>query len=217
MKKLIAMLAVVVAFGAVAYFRSGVHAQQAAAPATAGSKVRLINIAKVLRNYNKANALGSEITKIRKDFIDRVNAKRTQIEQKKTDLIKSGDASLKDRVEKEITAMQREIQDIDRDAQKTLSTMSNETIVRVYKDIKDVIDRISVANGLELVFCYPDASLPTEENTPAVAQLKLQTPAAMPFYHRGLDITDYVVDALNRANPVAAPQGGAEPMGTPQP
>jgi len=204
------MFAVMTVFGTVAYFGSGVHAQNTA-PTAPGSKIRIVNIAKVLRNYSKANALGQEITTIRKTFLEKMNAQRVVVETKKAEMMKpTTPQTTRDQIEKDITAIQRGMQDLDRDAQKTLGEMSNKTIVKVYMDIKDVIDRIASANGLELILCYPDASLPAEENSPAVAQLKLQTPAAMPFYHRGLDITDFVIDALNKANPVA-PQSQVQP------
>jgi len=217
-KKLIAFLTALVALARVVHFGNGNNSPKATAqaPATAPrSKIALVNIAKVLRNFNKAAAAGKELADLRATYINRMNKKRADIAERQQAIAKSpvtaASQSERDRFEKEITGIQREIQDIDRDAQKQLGTMSNDTIVRVYKDIKDIIEAIAVANGMELVMAYPDASLPAEENTPSIAQLKLQTPAAMPFYHRGLDITDAVITTLNARNPVAAPAPSAAP------
>jgi len=218
MKKLIPFGAALLALAAVMHHRgTDAQAQAPAAAAASGSKIRLVNIAKVLRNYAKANVMGKEITEIRAVLVQKMTKLRADIETKRAEMVKTATPQAKkEEMERDITAIQRQIQDLDREAQKQLGSMSNDTIVKVYKDIKDVIERIAVANSLELILCYPDASLPAEENTAAVAQLKLQTPAAMPFYHRGLDITDFVIDALNKANPVAAAptgDGAVQPVG----
>jgi Skp family chaperone for outer membrane proteins len=214
-KKLIAFLTALVALAGIMHVGSWTTGPQALGQAAAPqrSKIALVNIAKVLRNFNKATAAGKELADLRADFIARMNKKRGEIAERQQTIAKSpataASAAERDKLEKEITQLQREIQDLDRDAQKKLGTMSNDTIVRVYQDIKGIIEAIAVANGMELVLCYPDATLPTEENTPSIAQLKLQTPAAMPFYQRQLDITDAVIQTLNARNPVAAPAAPA--------
>lgn len=204
MKRMIALLVALVAMAGMVHFGTGGDAPRATAQAGQRSKVALVNIAKVLRNFKKASTAGKDIADKRAAFIVKMNEKRAQIaERQKAMAAPTTPQAEKDRMEKEVTQLTRDIQDLDREAQKALSGLSNDTIVRVYNDIKSVIDAIAVANGMELVLCYPDASLPTEENTAAVAQLKLQTPAAMPFYQKNLDITDAVIQTLNLRNPVA--------------
>jgi hypothetical protein len=100
--------------------------------------------------------------------------------------------------------------------------LSNDTIVRVYQEIKSVIFDIAKTNNLDMVLCYPAATKPEDENSPQVAQLMLQTPALIPFYHSGMDITKYVVDTLNarypsqkpEVTPVSGTGGSPAPMGT---
>ncbi len=98
-------------------------------------------------------------------------------------------------------AVQRKIDDVDRQAQRELTALSNETIVRVYQEIKGVIYDIAKTNNLDMVLCYPAASKPEDENSPQVAQLMLQTPALIPFYHHGMDITEVVTKTLNARYP----------------
>jgi hypothetical protein len=90
--------------------------------------------------------------------------------------------------------------------------VSDRTIIEVYQNIKSTIDAIAVTNNLDLVMCYPDASTAEDEKKPALAQLKLQTPALIPFYHRGMDITEVVVKTLNTRHP-APPITSTAPMG----
>src|SRR5207245_1539916 len=122
-----------------------------------------------------------------------------------------------------ILELQRKIEDVDREAQKVLTEMANSTVVRVYNEIKGVVDAIAVANSLEMVLIYPDATTPGDENSAIVAQMKLQTPALMPLYfHPNLDITKYVVNALNERYPSppvtpTTPNGNLQPTGATTP
>jgi Skp family chaperone for outer membrane proteins len=192
------------------------QAQPGAAPAAQPqrSKIAIVNIAKVLKEYKKANHQGKEISTKRQEYLDRVNAFRNAMNEKTKSLNTPQGQQQKAAIEKEVLELQRRIEDVDREAQKTLTQMSNDTIVRVYNEIKGVIEAIAVANAFELVMAYPDASSTTEENTPVVAQLKLQTPALMPFYHRNVDITDFVVRTLNERYPAPATPVSAAPSGT---
>jgi Skp family chaperone for outer membrane proteins len=216
-KKLFTACSLLAAMGAVAWFASGVEAQPPAggnAPAGAASqpqrsKIALINIAKVLKNFNKANAKGREIQNKRQDYVHQIQAQKTSIAEQQKLLAATADAAKKTELEQRIVAMNRGIEDMERKAQKELGQLSNDTIVAVYNDIKGVLERFALANGFELILAYPDATTPEEAASAAVAGMKLQTPAAMPFYHRQLDITDYVIDTLNKSFPVAAPAAAA--------
>jgi Skp family chaperone for outer membrane proteins len=166
------------------------------------SKIAVFNIAKVLRNYNKANQQGKEISEKRKTFLDQINTYRNQINEKNKQLTVTPDQKVKDQLTEQIYALNQEIEKLDRGASKVLQEMSNDTIVRVYKEIQGLIKDVADANGFEMILAYPDASDEKEKNTPLVAQLMLQTPALMPFHvSKSLDITDYVVDQLNRRYP----------------
>jgi Skp family chaperone for outer membrane proteins len=195
-----------------------------ASPTPQRPRIALVNIAKVLREFQKANADGQLITKKRQAYIDQIKPLREQLAElsKKSQI--TPNLAEKEKLQKEALAINRKIEDLDQQAQKELSELTDRTIVEVYQNIKSVINDIAVTNNLDLVMCYPDASLPEDEKKPAVAQLKLQTPALIPFYHRGMDITDVVVVTLNKrhpAPPVAvdpkSPSGGVRPVGGMQP
>ena len=51
-----------------------------AAPPTS-QRIVIVNIAKVLRDYNKANFKGAEITKKRQTYVSQVNALRGQLKK----------------------------------------------------------------------------------------------------------------------------------------
>jgi Skp family chaperone for outer membrane proteins len=197
---------IALAFSMVILTNSTISAQEKAAAAR--SKIAIINIAKVLRNYNKANAQGKEIADRRKYYLDQVNVIRSKAADKNKELAAANNEKSKESVEVELRAFQRQVEDIDRKAQKELMDMSNDTIVRVYKEVQGMCEAIATANGFEMILAYPDATEAAEEGTAVVAQLKLQTPALMPFYVRqDLDITSYVIKALNDRYPAAPVQG----------
>jgi Skp family chaperone for outer membrane proteins len=190
-------------------------------PTPRAQRIVIVNIAKVLRDYNKANFVGAEITRKRVAYVNQVNGKREKLAELNKMYNSSADPVQKKALQEQALAVQREIEDIDRKAQQELTTLSNDTIVKVYQEIKGVIYDIAKTNNLDMVLCYPAATKAEDENSPQVAQLMLQTPALIPFYHSGMDITKVVVDTLNARypSPPAPPvstAGGTEPgpMGT---
>jgi Skp family chaperone for outer membrane proteins len=178
-------------------------------------RIALVNIAKVLREFNKANADGQAITKKRQYYVDQVKPLREKLAALSKAIQATQIPAEKERLQKEALNVNRMIEDLDAEAQRVLGEMTDKTIVDVYSSIKTTINDIAVANNLDLVMCYPDASNPEDEKKPAIAQIKLQTPALIPFYHRGMDISDVVVKTLNLRHPAPAitPVGG---MGTPK-
>jgi Skp family chaperone for outer membrane proteins len=215
------MAALVLGIGTLAISTS-TQAQDKSQEKPARSKIAVFNIAKVLRQYNKANQDGKEIAKKRQTYLDQINGYRNQIAEKNKQMAATVDVKAKESIQEQIYALNQEIDKLDRNASKVLTEMSNDTIVRVHKEISGLVKDIADANGFEMILAYPDASDDKEKNTPLVAQLMLQTPALMPFYvSKSLDITDYVVENLNKRYPAPPvdpkelqPVGGTgSPMG----
>ncbi|HVK13845.1 MAG TPA: OmpH family outer membrane protein [Gemmataceae bacterium] len=203
MKRFVTRLAALATVGAAVGFVPAAHAQPAggaAAPAPS-QRICIVNIAKVLRDYNKANFQGQQITEKRQAYVTQVNALREQLAKINKDHNLTQVQDDKKKLAEQALAVQRQIEDIDRKAQTELTQLSNTTIVAVYQEIKTVIKDIAEANNLAMVLCYPAASKPEDEASPQVAQLMLQTPAMIPFYHRGMDITETVIKTLNGRYP----------------
>jgi Skp family chaperone for outer membrane proteins len=182
-------------------------AQPGAAPAGGGpaapraQRICIVNMPKVLREYEKANFQGQEITEKRQAYVTLVTGKREKLAELNKLFQQATVKEQKDQFQAQALQVNREIEDIDRKAQAELTQLSNDTIVRVYQEIKGVIADIAKANNLDMVLAYPAATKPEEENSPQVATLMLQAPALTPFYHRGMDITDVVTQTLNARYP----------------
>ena len=175
-----------------------------AAPAPAAprpQRICIVNMPKVLREYNKANFQGQEITEKRQAYVTVVTAKQEKLAEINKMYNATQNPEQKKAYQEQALAVNREIEDLDRKAKAELTQLSNDTIVRVYQEIKGVIADIAKANNLDMVLAYPAAVKPEEENSPQVAQLMLQAPALTPFYHRGMDITHVVVETLNQRYP----------------
>ena len=227
MKKILLSLAALAAIGGVYWGEALISAQQpptgTPAPASTAQPMRpriaLVNIAKVLREFNKANAEGQGITKKRQEYVDRVKPFREKMALLQKQIQQTADPLQREKLQKEGLAFGRQVEDIDQEAQRVLGELTDKTIVDVYQHIKAVINDIAVTNNLDLVMCFPDASNAEDDKKPAVAQLKLQTPALIPFYHRGMDITEVVIVTLNRRHPappvalMPAPMGNVTPVG----
>jgi Skp family chaperone for outer membrane proteins len=177
-------------------------------------RIVIVNIAKVLRDYKKANFKGAEITKKREVYVKQVQALQDQVSAINADYVKQQVPDVKKQLEEKARGLQRQIEDIDRQAKRELTQLSNDTIVQVYQEIKGVIFDIAKTNSLDMVLCYPAATKPEDENSPQVAQLMLQTPALIPFYHTGMDITKVVVDTLNARYPSPDPPAVTPASGT---
>ena len=189
-------------------------AKAAETPTGPRSKIAVFNIAKVLRGYNKANQQGKEIAEKRAGYLTQINTLRNKINDKNKELGASAPTG-KDRIQDEIYQLNAEIDKLDRTASKLLSEMSNDTIVRVYKEIQGLVKDVADANGFDMIMAYPDASDEKEKGTPLVAQLMLQTPALIPFHVApSMDITDYIVTNLNKRYPAPPVDPASLPGGT---
>jgi Skp family chaperone for outer membrane proteins len=215
-KRTVAYLTAVLALGGViVYATSGLAQQGNNGQGAAGGAAAQPQRSKIaLKEYKRANAQGQEIATKRKQYLDQVNALRTAINDKNKQIADpKTPQDVKERLQREMVQANRQIEDIDRTAQKELGEISNNTIVKVYSEITEITKAFAEAYGFELVLAYPDATSATEANTPVVAQLKLQTPALMPFYVRpGIDISDSVIKALNERYP--APEAKAPAPGS---
>jgi Skp family chaperone for outer membrane proteins len=219
-KRIFTRLAALATFGVALAYSSAASAQGTGGttpppPSQPRSqRIVIVNIAKVLRDYNKANFLGAEITKKREFYVGQVTKLRTELSDIQKQYQSVQIPEQKRQLEEKAKAVQRKIEDIDRDAQRELTGLSNDTIVRVYQEIKGVIYDIAKTNNLDMVLCYPAASNEKDENSPQIATLMLQTPALIPFYHQNMDITEVVIKTLNIRYPSEPPAKVTQTGGT---
>jgi Skp family chaperone for outer membrane proteins len=161
-------------------------------------KVGVVNMVKVLKQFDKANYLGE--TLIKEATTEEQNLKK---EQEALAAEKARIAQIQDKAQRE--AAERGFQDkefkfsqVMMDYRKKYQEKQGQMAVEVWDNIGRVIDVIAKTKRLELVLTYPDAVTDKDRNTPAAAFQKLAPQAAnVAWAHPGLDITDHVIATLN--------------------
>jgi Skp family chaperone for outer membrane proteins len=201
-----------------------VEAQQpgtAAAPARATAeprtRVAIINLLYVLKNYKKYDAFQAEMKDTFKRYDDQVRTMQLKIEAlakhaqdpKTTPEQREAD-------EKEATNLKRQIEDINKETKVTLGKKSDDQMVILFREVQDAATRYAMAHNFDMVLHYTDAAVTADYYTAQNIARKIQSGGLMPLYWtRELDISYEVVNALNahyQGTTQAAP-AGARPSG----
>jgi Skp family chaperone for outer membrane proteins len=178
------------------------------------TRIALLNLAEVIKNYNKVKTF--ELT-----FKDEVKYYQAELEKKRTEAlaiqekIKKPDTPNEQReaLQKQFKALERELQDRSDDIKQKLAKKDFDLMVQIYKEVRDTAATVARTYQIDLVLQYND--VPREEEfNPAVFQRKMGNPACMPMYYdERMDITSYVTKLLNdklasTTTPATKPQGG---------
>jgi len=174
-------------------------AGQPAPGSAARPTIAVFNMAAVMRDYGKAKYQVAMLNKKRNDMSKDLMAWRAEYIKLQQDTQNPAVvASVKEENGKRMVALARQIEDKDRDVNKTLNEDATKIISQLYDDIKTVVDKTAEMNGYHIVFAYPDAVTKEEQDSAMVKELKLKPPAASPFYvAKHVDLTGVVIQTLN--------------------
>ncbi len=173
-------------------------------PGVVPVRTAVLNINKVLKNFNKAQQLNNMISTMVNGYGQQITERREKLVKLNADLQKAVDPAQRDAIEAQAKILDREMQDIDLQAKKEISAKQGTIAVGIYKDIEGVIQRVAVANNFDLVMSYPDATVEGELYSQQNVVRKLASQAAIPIYYKAhIDISDAVVQTLNAMFPVA--------------
>jgi Skp family chaperone for outer membrane proteins len=204
-KRTVIVAAAVLALGMAAYV-SRLWAQQTAAAPEPRTRIALLNLSLVIKNYQKFNAFQDEI----KHLLGPYQTTDTQLKQRLDALAKDAQTAPPDKreqIEGEVKELQRKMQDNKDAASKVVGKKQEEQLKILYWDVKDTAQRYAVGHNFEMVLHYNDAPPDEYWSGPNIAR-KIQNGALMPLYAvPGMDITNEVVDTLNAA--YRAQAGGA--------
>ena len=213
MKRTVAYVAGVLALGVAVYAGSRLMAQGGAAPAKAAApstRVALINLPYVIKNYEKYKNFISQMQAEEKKYADDIKSKKDAQERKAKDLQGVVDPAKKESIEGEIKNLQRDIEDLAGKARKELNKKGTDMMVLVYKEVRDAAWRHAQSNNFDMVLHFEDGTTPDEMNSPVAIMRKIQAGGCIPLYwNPALDISGHVLYALN-----AAYKGPTTPAGT---
>jgi Skp family chaperone for outer membrane proteins len=210
-KRTVLVAAALIGLGAVIYVgklwaqTGGNHPAAAAAPQT---KIALINLTYVIKNYEKFKAFQQEMKTAATPFQDKDKKLTTEGEA----LFKERNnptvsAERKDAIEKQLMELKRQAEDNKANGTKALGKRQEQGVTTIYMDVYGVAERIAKSRGFEMVLQFNDLTEPQEYWGPQNIQRKLQTAACTPmYYNAGLDISHDVVTTLNSAYKNNAPR-----------
>jgi Skp family chaperone for outer membrane proteins len=205
---------VIVALGAVAlagvvFYVGRLWAQTTtpARPAEPKTRIALLNLSHVIKNYAKFKAYEEEIKTALEPYQKKEEAWRKEAEE----LTKKAQAPTtsqeeKDRAQKRLTEIQRSVEDNRNEVRKIVTRKQDEGLTILYREVQDVATRIARSQGFEMVLHYNDYTEPKEYWSVQNILRKMQAGALMPLYWEpGLEISQQVVANLNATYKPSAP------------
>jgi RNA polymerase sigma factor (sigma-70 family) len=189
-----------------------VQARPLAPPAAPGAsrvaqptRVGLINMTQVFKASKKFLAIQAEVHARTMQMQQKQDALKAKLQKYLTDSSVPGETAAER--ERSARELQRQMQDQAHEAEGELGKLTGEAFTRMYREVEDAASRIAKAQGLDLVMFYTDAVTTADFYNPTNLQRKLTQPGVlMPLIVApGMDITDTVVEALNRQ--IVVPEG----------
>lgn len=188
-------------------------------PATAAPRTRiaLLNLTYVIKNYEKYKHFQEEI----KSIIEPFQKRDTELRQAMENLRKEAGPGVSQTnpppadLERRGKDIQRQMEDNQAEAKVRLGQRSDEAMKIFFLDVYDAATRYATSHDFELVLHYNDAIDRKDFlSAPNIAR-KLQTGALMPLICvDSLDISKDIVNMLNYNMSQAGVPGAAAPQGT---
>jgi Skp family chaperone for outer membrane proteins len=181
-----------------------------AAPATSvltRTRVALVNMHVVLKQYSKYNAYKTAALAKEKEVTDQLQAKQTRLEKLAQEVRdKNTTEQRKTAIEAEARTVKFEMDNIRTEGQKTLVKFSEDELSKIYREVYQVVSQYAVNNGIDIVIRYMEDW--EDYNAPAKIVGRMQIPIWPMYYDRSLEITGPIVDLVNKQFGAAA---GAPP------
>jgi Skp family chaperone for outer membrane proteins len=209
-KRTLAILAAVATLATGAYLGNYVRAQQQgyqqgsysqpqtqAAPLQ--SKIAIVNIYQVIKNYKKYQGFEADIKTKSTNVQHDLENKKAQVVSYQKEMEKAETPPTKrDEYEREIKRIQREMQDTVDDAKQKLTKEEYDEMVKTYREVSDAVEVYARAYGIELVLQYGDG-VGSEKFQPPHFQARLNNRACIPIYvDPRMDITGPITTMLNQ-------------------
>ncbi|HTU90963.1 MAG TPA: OmpH family outer membrane protein [Gemmataceae bacterium] len=208
MKKAVLAAGIVLALGVLWYVSplSGQtppagNTQAAATPAAPlRTRIAILNLTYVIKNYEKYKHFQEEI----KGIVEPFQKKDVELRQKLENLRKEagnvprGQSAQGEELEKQARDIQRQLEDNGAEIKLKLGKRSDDEMKIVYMDVIEAAQRYAASHDFDLVLHYNDAV--TEQDYVSAQNIarKLNTGALMPLYfQRNMDISMDVVKMLN--------------------
>lgn len=163
-----------------------------------GQKTGYFNIAKVMREYNRAKSAVIRLEGRRLRAASNLVGLRAMLADLQAKHAATTDPNKKFDLESDMRALARRVEDLDRTISKMLNERASLIIAELYDELRAVAAAVARDNGLTALLAYPDAVTPQEAENPMVKELKLKPPALQPFYiESSAEFSDEILRRLN--------------------
>jgi len=187
------------------------------AQAPTGTRVGIVNVGLVFSKYNKAIFYKTELENTLKPYKKKGEELNEQVKKYGPPLQegKITDPALKEQYTKYLLQLKREMEDLDASARKLVGKKQEDQIVALYKEVIGEIQDYAKQNRFDLILGYGqkvEGDLYTIENITRIMQGMDQgstTPLALGI---GVDISQAVIDSLNRRYQGSVPSAPVAPV-----
>jgi Skp family chaperone for outer membrane proteins len=179
-------------------------------PPTHRTRIALLNLASILKKYDKYRDFQEEIKEViepfqRKDASLRMQGEKLRVElEKMARELSTGEqkgeeaAQGKEALQMKVIRLQRAMEDNQTEAKAMMAKKTEEGMKTMFQDLSEAAKRYATQNGLDVVLFYSDATTAVDYySTPNIVR-KLNSGALLPLTSRpGIDISKEVLDLLN--------------------
>ena len=194
-----------------AWSQTGAAAPPTSPPAASGSATAVIDIPYIFKNHARFKAQINDIKTDIDGYKEFVDAEQNKIrkEREKLDQFKPGTQEYK-QVEENVARMGVELQLAGAKRQKDFMEREAMIYYNAYREVETAVSEFAARSGISLVLRYS-----AEPMDPTKKETIMQGINRIVVYQNRLDITQYIIDRLNRNTPPAA--NNASPAGPARP
>jgi Skp family chaperone for outer membrane proteins len=183
--------------------------QQAAQAPPTRTRIALLNLTYVIKNYEKYKHFQEEIKGIIEPFQTKDAGLRRQLEEMRKQV--EANPGQREEMERKAKDIQRQLEDNSAEAKLRLGKRSDDEMKTLFMDVADAVQKYATSHDFELVLHYNDAVTESDFLSAQNIARKLNTGALMPlYYQRSMDIS---VDVVRLLNYNVSPNGAAAPAG----
>jgi Skp family chaperone for outer membrane proteins len=190
--------------------QSGQPTQQYQPPPIPKTKIAILNLQHVVKNYEKWKVFENEYKQQYKGFDEQFeNIKKQGLALKDRLSKMPADSPDAEPIKAQLKLMDRQVQDLGDNAKQKLLKLQDDMSIHIYTEVEAAVGAYAKANDIDLVMQFNDGILPTERTNPQNIQRKMQTGACMPMYSvPGMDVSETIIIMLNDHFRRSSSQGG---------
>jgi Skp family chaperone for outer membrane proteins len=168
-------------------------------PAVPHTRIGIINLAYVIKNYDKWKVFSAEIKEEIQRGEERVKGKQAQILELQKEALEPGLPAEKVlEIKQKVEKLEADLKKQTEEAKAYFAKISDKQMVGIYKDVQLAGERYAKAHDLELILHFNDAIEEAEFDNPMNVARKMNAGGCTPLYAvRGIDVSQGVLAILN--------------------